>query len=122
MRGRTYLLALVLAVLGAIYFASNGNPVGAALIVFPGYFVIAYVLILLSTFLPGGEKRRYEAARAEAFPEYYRVPEPPPSTPMHPAFMGGISETVYSGHGFLGLLESGDLLFGSATRPPETHQ
>lgn len=122
MRARTYLLALLLTLSGCAYFAVNGNYVRVVLMVVPGYLVIAYVLVLISTYLPGEEKRRFEAARAAtSFPTGPRV-ETPGETQMHPAFMGAITVSAYSGDGFLGWPEDGDLVFRAIDHPPTTHQ
>jgi hypothetical protein len=118
MRGPIYLLSLVLAGTLAIYYASQGQPVAAVLSVVPGYFVVAYVLILVSTFLPGKEKQRYQQAKAAAFP----LAALPRDTVMHPAFLGSLLETMYSGDGFLGWPEGGDLFFRATAHPPATFQ
>lgn len=118
MRRPVYLLSLLIAAGGSIYFASQGNTVGAVLAVMPGYFVVAYVLILVSTFLPGEEKQRFQQAKAAAFPAV----DLPPETPMHPAFMGSIMEGLFSGDGFLGWPEGGDLFFRATVHPPATFQ
>lgn len=70
MRGILYLLALAVSVSAAVYFGMNGQPLIAVLCVFPGYLVLAYLVILISTFLPGDEKERFEAARTEAMRRY----------------------------------------------------
>ena len=117
MRGLVYLLSLVVTIAGAAYFADQGRPVLAVLAVIPGYFLVAYVMVLLSSFLPGAEKRRFESARAAAFPDATPLPQ---DTVMHPAYLGSMTETTYSGGGFLGWPESGDLVFRATAHPPQT--
>jgi hypothetical protein len=119
MRGFVYLLSLIVTVAGAAYFADQGRPVLAVLAVIPGYFVVAYVLILLSTFLPGAEKREFESARAVAFPDALPVTLPS-DTVRHPAYLGSMTETTYSGGGRLGWPMGGDLVFRATAHPPQT--
>lgn len=109
--------SLVVTIAGAAYFADQGRPVLAVLSVIPGYFVVAYVMVLLSSLLPGAEKRRFESARAAAFPDATPLPQ---DTVMHPAYLGSMTETTYSGGGFLGWPESGDLVFRATAHPPQT--
>lgn len=119
MRTRTYLFALLLVMSAAVYFARHGEPVWAVLVVIPGYFVVSYLLILISTFLPGSEKRRFEAARNAAFSA---TPAIPADTTMHPAFMGSMLETMYTGEGFVGWPEHGHLVFRAPIHPNATFQ
>ncbi len=119
MRGWIYLLALLISLAGAIYFGARGVPVAAVLMLFPGYLVFAYLMILISTFLPGREKRRYQEARAGAVgtsPQRSTAQ----GTAVHPAYLGALTSAAYSGDGFLGWPQGGDLVFRSATVNPST--
>jgi hypothetical protein len=118
MRARLYLLALLISAGGAAYFGSQGKPAAAVLVVVPGYLVFAYVLIMISTFLPGAEKRRFQTARAAALrpPQWGAAPG---DTVMYPAYLGAVTVAAYSGSGHLGWPEGDNLRFRALLQPVE---
>ncbi len=107
----------------AAALAVLGHPVLAVLAVVPGYLLVAYVLILVSTLVPGAERRRFLASRGAALSGPTGADPIADRSTLHRAYLAAPLPTQFSGDGFVSWLTRYDVVFQSfgATQARQHH-